>query len=128
MNFAHDAVPHLLRRRQLLHGALALLMPSLSENFGNSALEAMAEGTPVIVVPQVGIADAIKESGSGFVVGPNAEAFADAVRQLQANPDLRSRMGERGRAAVAAGFSWAAIGEQMEIEYGTIVNDFRGST
>ena len=117
-----------LRKRQLLHGALALLMPSLSENFGNSALEAMAEGTPVIVVPQVGIADAIKESGSGFVVGPNAEAFADAVRQLQANPDLRSRMGERGRAAVAAGFSWAAIGEQMEIEYGTIVNDFRGST
>ena len=43
-----------LRKRQLLQGALALLMPSLSENFGNSALEAMAEGTPVIVVPAGG--------------------------------------------------------------------------
>jgi len=116
-----------LRKRQLLQGALALLMPSLSENFGNSALEAMAEGTPVIVVPQVGIADSVRESGSGFVVAPDAAAFADAVRQLQNDGNLRSRMGERARATVAAQFSWDAIGVRMENEYRAILNDFRRS-
>jgi glycosyltransferase involved in cell wall biosynthesis len=110
-----------LRKRQLLQGALALLMPSLSENFGNSALEAMAEGTPVIAVPQVGIADGLKESGGGFVVAPSAAAFADAARQLLADSDLRTRMGQRGRAAVVAKYSWAAIGERMEVEYRAIV-------
>jgi len=112
-----------LRKRHLLHGALALLMPSLSENFGNSALEAMAEGTPVIVVPQVGIADSVRESRSGFVVAPDAAAFADAVRQLQNDGDLRARMGERARATVAAQFSWDAIGALMENEYRAILND-----
>ena len=116
-----------VRKRQLLHGALALLMPSLSENFGNSALEAMAEGTPVIVVPQVGIADDVKESGSGFVVAPGAAAFADAVRRLQSDGDLRARMGERARATVATRFSWDAIGARMEDEYRVILNDFRAS-
>ena len=116
-----------LRKRQLLHGALALLMPSLSENFGNSALEAMAEGTPVIVVPQVGLADSVREWGGGFVVAPDAAAFADAVRQLQDDGDLRVRMGERARATVAAKFSWDAIGARMEHEYHAILNDFRRS-
>jgi glycosyltransferase involved in cell wall biosynthesis len=92
-------------------------MPSLSENFGNSALEAMAEGTPVIVAPQVGIADSVRASGSGFVVAPSAEAFADAVRQLQTDRVLRTGMRERARATVAAKFSWDAIGVRMENEY-----------
>jgi len=111
-----------MRKRELLHGALALLMPSLSENFGNSALEAMAEGTPVIAVPQVGIADGIKESRGGFVVAPDAPSFADAVRKLQADPDLRTSMGQRARAAAIANYSWAAIAERMEIEYRVILD------
>jgi glycosyltransferase involved in cell wall biosynthesis len=113
------------RKRELLHGALALLMPSLSENFGNSALEAMAEGAPVITVSQVGIADAVERSGGGFVVAPDAAAFGAAVRQLLADPDLRSRMGRRGRAAVVGEYSWTAVAERMELEYRAIVDDFR---
>lgn len=116
------------RKRQLLGGALALLMPSLSENFGNSALEAMAEGTPAIVVPQVGAADIVRESDAGFVVPPNGAAFADAVRQLQRNPELRARMSERARTAVAANYSWPAIGARMEHEYRALPTDFRKST
>ena len=114
-----------LRKRQLLRGALALLMPSLSENFGNSAVEAMAEGTPVIVGPQVGVADSVKESGAGFVVAPTGEAFADAVGQLQADPKLRAGMSERARALVAANYAWSVIGARMENEYRVILNDLR---
>jgi glycosyltransferase involved in cell wall biosynthesis len=112
------------RKRQLLQGALALLMPSLSENFGNAAVEAMAEGTPVIVGPQVGVADSVEESGAGFVAAPIGEAFADAVGQLQADPRLRERMGERARALVAANYAWPVIGARMENEYRVILNNF----
>jgi glycosyltransferase involved in cell wall biosynthesis len=114
-----------MRKRQLLKGALALLMPSLSENFGNSAVEAMAEGTPVIVAPQVGVADSVKESSAGFVVAPTGEAFADAVGQLRAEPTLRARMGERARALVAERYAWPVIGARMENEYRAILNDIR---
>ncbi len=113
-----------LRKRQLLQGALALLMPSLSENFGNSALEAMAEGTPVIVTPQVGVADGVAESGVGFVVAPTGEAFADAVMKLQGDPTLRTRMSERARALVVENYAWPVIGARIENEYRAILNEF----
>jgi len=104
-------------KRRLLGGALALLMPSLSENFGNSVLEAMAEGTPAIVVPQVGVADFVRESGAGFVVAPTAAALADAVRRLQRDPELLAGMRARARAAVAESRSWPAIAARMEDVY-----------
>jgi glycosyltransferase involved in cell wall biosynthesis len=109
------------RKCRLLAGALALLMPSLSENFGNSVLEAMAQGTPAIVVAEVGAAEIVNDSGAGLVVAPSGEAFAGAVRQLQRNPELRARMSERARAAVAANYSWPAIGARMEHEYQQIL-------
>lgn len=113
------------RKRQLLRGALALLMPSMSENFGNAVLEAMAEGTPAIVVPQVGAADVIRESGAGFVVGPDAAAFAEAVRTLLGDPQARSRMGKRARAAVEENYTWPAIGARMEREYLALLDSAR---
>jgi glycosyltransferase involved in cell wall biosynthesis len=112
-------------KRRLLRGALALLMPSLSENFGNSALEAMAEGTPAIVTPRVGIADFIDASGAGFVVAPDAAAWADAIRRLRGNPELLARMRVRARTAVADTLSWPAIGARMEAEYRALVGEFR---
>ena len=100
-------------------------MPSLSESFGNSAVEAMAEGTPVIVSPQVGIADSVEQSGAGLVVASNGEAFADALRQLQADPKRRSEMGERARALVAERYAWPVIGARMENAYRALLSDPR---
>jgi glycosyltransferase involved in cell wall biosynthesis len=108
-------------KRLLLAGALALLMPSISENFGNSVLEAMAEGTPAIVVREVGAAEVVGESGGGFVVAPNGAGFAEAIRQLQGDPALRAQMGERAREAVALRYSWPAIAKRMEDQYRTLL-------
>ena len=84
-----------------------------------------AEGTPVVTVPEVGIAEAIAASGSGFVATPDAAALAEPVRLLLRDPDLRSRMGRRGREAVIAAFSWPAIATRMEDEYRAILASFR---
>ena len=113
------------RKRQALGGALALLMPSFSENFGNSVLEAMAEGIPAIVVPQVGAAEIVRSSGGGLVVEPNAPAIGNAIRVLRDDPPLRARMGERAMAEVGSRYSWHAVAEQMENEYLALLKNLR---
>lgn len=99
-----------------LANADALLMPSLSENFGNSALEAMAAGVPVITTPEVGASALVSTNGAGLVVQRSAEALAGAMREFVASPDLRRRCGFAGRQA-AAQHSWDAKAAEMERFY-----------
>ena len=110
------------RKARLLRDATALLMPSVSENFGNSVIEALAVGTPAIVTPEVGAAELLATSGGGFVVAASARAIADAIQALVDDPGLRARMGQCGLKAVEGGYSWPAVGARMEAQYHEILN------
>lgn len=101
----------------LLAHARVLVLPSYSENFGNVVVEAMAAGCPVIVTPEVGIADAVRETGAGWVVEGDAIALGGAISHLVASPEQRAELGARGRAAAAARFSWGAVARDMEALY-----------
>ncbi|MEY4270964.1 MAG: hypothetical protein RLZZ58_2180 [Pseudomonadota bacterium] len=64
----------------------ALLLPSLSENFGHAIFESLAAGTPVIIgdqTPWRGLAAA--HAGFDLPVG-DVDAFAGAIRTLAALP------------------------------------------
>ena len=104
-------------RAALVHGALALALPSSAENFGNAVLEAMACGTPVVVSPGVGLADEVRACRCGRVVDADPVALAAAFGELAADPAAARAMGERGRAAVAARYSWASVAERMRAVY-----------
>ena len=58
-----------------------VLMPSRSEGFGLSALEALSAGLPILVSSDSGLGEALKEvpGGSSCVVKPEANANDDAV-------------------------------------------------
>jgi glycosyltransferase involved in cell wall biosynthesis len=77
----------------------ALLLPSLSENFGHAIFESLAAGTPVIIgdqTPWRGLADA--QAGFDVSAG-NPQAFADAIRRFAALADPAEwRAGARARA------------------------------
>lgn len=100
----------------LLHACAALVLPSYSENFGNSVLEAMAAGRPVAVTPEVGLAGVVREERAGIVAPGDPAALGDALRALLADPD-RAAMGRRGAEAARRRFGWAAVAEQMEEVY-----------
>jgi glycosyltransferase involved in cell wall biosynthesis len=88
----------------------ALLFPSRSEGFGYAALEAMACGKPVIASDSTALPEVVSNGITGLLCNPgDAEAFADACRQLAASPRQRSEMAEAGRQKAVEKFSEAAV-------------------
>jgi glycosyltransferase involved in cell wall biosynthesis len=96
-----------------------LVLPSLSENFGNVVLEAMAHETPVIVTPAVGLADEVRSSGAGVVSDGDPVSLAGSIATLLADPMLRATMGRRGREA-AERYAWSRVAEELEQAYASL--------
>ena len=105
----------------LLSSARVLVLPSYSENFGNVVVEAMAAGCPVVVTPEVGIADSVAQIGAGLVVDGGPATLGQAIAGLLADDRRRQEMGARGRAAATSQFSWPAVAAQMEQLYQSVV-------
>src|SRR5580700_908776 len=79
------------------------VLPSQNENFGNTAAEAVACGTPVLVTNRCGIAPLV-EGRAGLVISHECEALIRALDQLS-HPELRMRM-KLGCEEVARGLGW----------------------
>lgn len=68
------------------------------EGFGLSFVEASAHGRPVIAGRSGGVADAVVDQETGFLVEPcNLEEIKRALVRLLENSDLRERLGRTGR-------------------------------
>lgn len=106
-----------LDKRAILERATALVLASYSENFGNVVLEAMAAGCPVVVTPEVGAADLVLEAGAGVVLDGSPEKLGRGIADLIADPERCRTMGQRGRDAVVAKYTWEAIAQRMEAVY-----------
>jgi len=104
-------------KRELLAGAVALLLPSASENLGNVVLESLAAGRPALVSPEVGAAELVARADAGRVVAGGAAAWSAAVGELLADPAAARAMGARGRELVRTEGSWERIAAQMRDVY-----------
>ncbi len=87
-------------------------MPSKTENFGLTAAEALAAGTPVIVskgAPWSEVAD----RGCGWWIDHGVEPLRDALVDAMSLPAATlAEMGSRGRAWVTDQYGWAKPTEQ----------------
>jgi glycosyltransferase involved in cell wall biosynthesis len=108
-------------KQELLRTSTALVLPSLSENFGNVVLEAMAAEMPVIVTPEVGLASDVAHAGAGIVTSSIPEQLTAAIRDLLSDSEAREAMGRRGLELVKARFTWDRVASQMEEHYLRIV-------
>jgi len=109
------------RKDELLAKAAGLVLPSISENFANVVVEAMAVGCPVIVSPGVGLAGTVLATGSGFVVKREGGEFAAAMNRLLHEGGIRAAMGEAGRRAARDRFTWGGVAAAMVDAYRSVV-------
>ena len=107
-------------KERLFAAARLFVLPSYSENFGNTVLEAMRRGLPIVVTPEVGAAEIVRTSGAGLVVAGDLEPLSSAIHLLTADPILARSMGEAGRAHAAAHFTWDHVAAQMEDLYNSV--------
>jgi glycosyltransferase involved in cell wall biosynthesis len=108
----HGFVPNAEALR-LVEGALAGLSLLQDEaNFRHSmptkVVEYMARGVPVVSTPLPLAVDLVETADGGFVVPFNdPRAAADAILRLDADPDLRVKMGLRAHDYALANLGWA---------------------
>jgi glycosyltransferase involved in cell wall biosynthesis len=95
------------------------VLPSQNENFGNTAAEAVACGTPVLLTDQCGVA-ALVEGRAGLVVRHDRAALISGLQQLLDNDALRERL-QFGCTDVAREFGWDEPLDETEALYAALV-------
>ncbi|MCX2967664.1 glycosyltransferase family 4 protein [Streptomyces sp. TRM70308] len=84
------------------------------EGLGIVYLEASATGLPVVAGDSGGAPDAVLPGETGWVVrGGDAAQTAERVTALLRDPELRRRMGQRGRAWVEERWRWDLLADRL---------------
>jgi len=97
-----------------LAAADMLVLPSFAEGVPVVLMEAMASRIPVIASRVAGVPELVEDGVSGYLVPPGDTAtLTDRLGRLLSDPELCDRMGQAGRAKVAADFDIRAEAERL---------------
>lgn len=91
--------------------ALAVVFPPFDEDLGYVTLEAMYAAKPVVTCQDSGgPLEFVVPGETGEIVEPSAQAMADAIDRLAANPERARSMGAAGRERILGlGLSWQKV-------------------
>ena len=91
---------------RLYEGSLFVVVPSLSEPFGMTALEGALAGKPSVVTELGGTKEFVLDQETGLVVNPRkSKNFATAMESLLKDGKMRRNMGMRARERALAAFT-----------------------
>lgn len=107
----------------LSRGKLFVLPSVRGEGLPNAVLEAMAVGLPVVVTDTGGVADAVVEHETGYVVDPGDESvLRERIERVCADDKRREQMGRAARVWVVENHSWKTIVSELENIYEQVVD------
>jgi glycosyltransferase involved in cell wall biosynthesis len=106
-------------REELFARARVLVLPSLDEGFGLTALEAMSAGVPVIASNRGSLPEVL--GGAGVLVEPeDVHTFAAALERLVTDDEAALRMAQAGLSRAAA-FTWRHAAARLQEAYADAV-------
>jgi N-acetyl-alpha-D-glucosaminyl L-malate synthase BshA len=109
---------------ELLACADLFLLPSESESFGLSALEAMASEVPVVGTRCGGLEELVEDGRTGRLLPVGAvDAMADAAIEILADPARQTAMGRAGRAEAEEVYSVERIISMYEAFYEEVLGE-----
>jgi glycosyltransferase involved in cell wall biosynthesis len=100
------------------------VLSSDREGLPLAILEYMASSLPVVATDIAAVSEAVRQDETGFLVPPgDVGALAGAVGRLVADPDLRARLGARGRALCEERFSLEAMMDGVTAQYDSVLEN-----
>ena len=106
-----------------LHQADWFVLPSASENFGISVVEALAAGTPVVISPHVAVAATIHHAQAGIIAQSDPASLSIALFQAMNSPV--ETMGKAAQNLARQEYSWPSIASRLRSSYVEIVHSHR---
>jgi glycosyltransferase involved in cell wall biosynthesis len=99
------------------------VLPSRSESFGIAAVEALAEGIPVVVSNGVAIANHLNASGAALLCEQDPMSLAKSICTLLSDEELRRQLSDNGQKLVRADYSPASVAQQLVALYEECLED-----
>ena len=102
-----------------------LVLPSFTENFGATVVDAMAHGKPCIASTFTPWRE-LQDHGCGWWVSNEPKKLAAAIGEMMSLGDAKRReMGAKGRRLVEEKYSWDAVAHTMINEYKKVMSSCR---
>jgi len=109
-------------KQAFLRRASLLVLPSFQENFGLCVLEALSNGTPVLVSPHVNLAETIAAAGAGWIADVNKDALAKTLKEALSSESELTKRGQAGE-ELSKLFGWPQIAVELVSLYQRIVSE-----
>lgn len=97
------------------------VLPSYTENFGLTVIEALACCLPVVISDQVNIHADVSRADAGIVTRCDISEVAQALQTLLTDPVRRYVMGIAGRQLVNSQYTWPPIVEELIMQYEVVI-------
>lgn len=99
------------------------VLPSLSESFPNSLLEAMAMEKTIVATAVGAIPEIIRNGEEALIVPPgNSKSLTGAVERLLSDDELVKKLSKRARALVKKKYTWESVARKTLKIYKEILN------
>jgi glycosyltransferase involved in cell wall biosynthesis len=99
-----------------------LLLPSVNEGTPVSVIEALAAARPAVATRVGGVPDVVRDGVDGFLVDVgDAEALAERLAELAADPERRARMGAAGRERVLERYAVERLVDDVDRLYRSLL-------
>ncbi len=129
-NHVHLGPVYSVDLQRLFYSAIDIFVtPSLVETFGNTAMEAMACGTPVVGYATSGLKDVVASGVTGLLQEPvgSEEAIWQALEYMVSNPEARTQMGLAARRRVEECFDVRLMSARYKELYSRLLQNSQAS-